>query len=78
MDKVHENVFPEVQCQENFRLLSDNLKISKNNNHIAALKEKIINKVKKKPSVWWRYIDDIFFIWEHGEESLKEFINQIN
>ena len=21
--------------------------------------------------------DDIFFIWEHGEESLKEFINEI-
>ena len=25
-----------------------------------------------------RYIDDIFFIWEHCEESLKEFINEIN
>ena len=39
---------------------------------------KDLSKVKKKPSVWWRYIDDIFFIWEHGEESLKEFINEIN
>ena len=45
---------------------------------IAALEEKILSKVKKKPSVWWRYIDDMFFIWEHGEESLKEFINEIN
>ena len=44
----------------------------------AALEEKISSKVKKKPSVWWRYIDDIFFIWEYGEESLKEFINEIN
>ena len=40
---------------------------------MAALEEKILSKVKKKPSVWWRYIDDIFFIWEHGEESLQEF-----
>ena len=32
-----------------------------------------IESEKKK-----RYIDDIFFIWEHGEESLKEFINEIN
>ena len=45
---------------------------------MAALEEKILSNVKKKPSVWWRYIDDIFFIWEHGEESLQEFINEIN
>ena len=32
---------------------------------MAALEKKILNKVKKKPNVWWRYIDDIFFIWEH-------------
>ena len=34
---------------------------------MAALEEKILSKVEKKPSAWWRYIDDIFFIWEHGE-----------
>ena len=45
---------------------------------MAALEEKILDKVKKKPNVWWRYINEIFFIWEHGEESLKEFINKIN
>ena len=45
---------------------------------MAALEEKILSEVKKKPSVWWRYIDDIFFIWEHGEESYKEFINEID
>ena len=27
---------------------------------------------------WWMYIDDIFFIWEHGEESLRVFIDQVN
>ena len=47
---------------------------------MAALEEKILNKFKKKPNFWWRYSDDIFFIWEHGEESLslKEFLNEIN
>ena len=29
---------------------------------MAALEEKILGKVKKKPNVWWRYIGDIFFI----------------
>ena len=45
---------------------------------MAALEEKILYKVKKKPNVWQRYTDDIFFIWEHGEELLKEFLNEIN
>ena len=45
---------------------------------IAALQEKTLNKVKKKPHVWWNYIGNIFFIWGHGEESLKEFVNEIN
>ena len=33
---------------------------------MAALKESILNKVKKKLTVCWRYIDDVFFylgIW---------------
>ena len=45
---------------------------------MAALEGKILNKVKKKPNVRWRYIYDMVFIWEYGEESLKEFINEIN
>ena len=28
--------------------------------------------------IWWWYIDDIFFIWEHGEEFLEEFLNKLN
>ena len=44
---------------------------------MVALEEKIFSKVKKRPIVWWMYIDNIFFIWEHRQESLKEFINEI-
>ena len=32
-------------------------------------------KTGKKPLIWWRYIDDIFFIWTDGEESLKGFLD---
>ena len=28
-----------------------------------------------KPFLWYRYINDIFFIWTAGEDSLKTFIN---
>ena len=37
-----------------------------------------LGKTELKPYVWWRYIDDIFMVWEHGEEALKEFLQKLN
>ena len=31
-----------------------------------------------KAIVWWRYIDNIFMMWEHGEEELKKFLETLN
>ena len=45
---------------------------------MADLEEKILNAFEEKPMIWWRYIDNIFFIWEHGEESLEKFLNILN
>ena len=45
---------------------------------MAELEEEILREVELKPYLWWRYIDDIFFIWEHGEEKLKKFIDALN
>ena len=45
---------------------------------MADFEKKNSESFEKKPMIWWRYIDDIFFIWEHGEESLKIFIEQVN
>ena len=45
---------------------------------MADLEEKIHSASEKKPMIWWRYIDDIFFIWEHGEVSLEKFLNKLN
>ena len=45
---------------------------------MAELEEKILEIVDNKPYLWWRYIDDIFFIWEHGEEKLRDFVQTLN
>ena len=42
------------------------------------LEDKILNSIVERPLVWWRYIDDIFMIWQHGEEKLKEFLKVLN
>ena len=33
-------------------------------------KKNSLNDYTDKPFVWWRYIDDIFVLWEHGEDIL--------
>ena len=45
---------------------------------MAELEEKIIEEVDNKPHLWWRYIDDIFFIWEHGGKKLRDFVENLN
>ena len=42
---------------------------------MADLEEKNLETFEEKTVIWWRYIDDLFFIWEQGEESLKVFID---
>ena len=31
-----------------------------------------------QPFVWWRYIDNIFSNWTHGEVELKKFMEKLN
>ena len=42
------------------------------------LEERLVDTSVEKPLIWMRYIDDIFFIWMHGEAKLKEFIDHLN
>ena len=45
---------------------------------MADLEEGILEDIELQPHIWWRYIDDIFFIWAHGEDSLKQLIEKLN
>ena len=33
---------------------------------------------ERTPLVWFRYIDDIIFIWPHGKEHLEIFLQELN
>ena len=43
---------------------------------MAALEEDLETLIKK-PQLWCRYIDDIFMIWQHGEDELKLFLKNL-
>jgi hypothetical protein len=38
----------------------------------------LLNASELRPECWWRYIDDVFFVWTHGEAALLEFIRLCN
>ena len=31
-----------------------------------------------EPNAWFRYIDDIFMVWNHGKDELTKFVNHLN
>ena len=45
---------------------------------MTRLEERLLEASPDKPLIWMRFIDDVFFIWMHGEEELKSFINHLN
>ena len=46
---------------------------------MADLEEDLMASTRTKPRIWCRrYIDDIFAIWEHSQDALDLFLQQIN
>ena len=45
---------------------------------MGAFEEKNVYTYKHQPLFWFRFIDDIFFAWTHGEQNLIEFIDYLN
>ena len=45
---------------------------------MGELEKKILKDCDKKPLTWWRYIDDIFMLWQHGEKELERFLEFLN
>lgn len=42
------------------------------------LKKTFFLTQKLKPLTWFRFIDDFFFIWQHGIDSLKPFLESLS
>ena len=42
------------------------------------LETKFLQSQSLQPLVWFRYSDDIFFIWTHGKDKLEKFLDDLN
>jgi hypothetical protein len=40
--------------------------------------KKATEQATNKPVCWFRYVDDTFVIWPHGQEKLTEFLKHLN
>jgi len=45
---------------------------------MAALEKQALNKCEKQPSLYLRYLDDIFLIWPHSIEDFNQFLQIFN
>ena len=49
---------------------------------MADFEERLLSEYERKtgltPLVWFRFIDDVFFIWHHGDDKLDDFLKFCN
>ena len=45
---------------------------------LSIFERNMLNQYPIKPSIWLRYLDDIFMIWNDSEDKLKDFLAYIN
>ena len=42
------------------------------------IEQSALNSFPLKHSLWFRFVDDILVVWEHGQDSLKDFLAHLN
>ena len=45
---------------------------------LGDLEQRFFSDCDISPLAWWRYIDDIFMLWQHGENEPKKFLEILN
>ena len=48
------------------------------NLYMYHFEDKYVYPYHLQPRVWYRYIDDIFMVWNHGQHELTKFITHLN
>jgi predicted phosphoribosyltransferase len=46
--------------------------------YMEHFEQKAVSTASKKPTRWYRYVDDIFAEWSHGKNDLQDFLQHLN
>ena len=46
--------------------------------YMDQVEQKFLATQINQPLIWLRYIDDMFFIWTHGEKELEKFMSIVS
>jgi hypothetical protein len=46
--------------------------------YMEWFEQQVMERSTHKPTLWWRYVDDIFSKWPHGREKLHGFLHLLN
>ena len=45
---------------------------------MGELETEFLDTCENKHWLYWRYIDDIYLVWQHGENELKDCLEKLN
>ena len=45
---------------------------------MGELEKHLLQSTVNRLCIWWRYIDDMFAVWNNGKEQLQQFLQEIN
>jgi hypothetical protein len=45
--------------------------------YMEDFEKNAIEQATHKPVCWFRYVDDTFVIWPHGQDKLEDFLNHL-
>lgn len=48
------------------------------NLYMESYERRALDTAQLKPSIWYRYVDDVWAVWPHGAETLTSFLDHLN
>ena len=67
-----------IYLQKSRTVVDTRMALSYANLFIKYLEADMLNITPLKSKIWLSYVDDIFMIWQHGNDKLEIFLTMIN
>ena len=72
------NIYEEVKHQISGTAIGTKFALAYASTFMDEIETNFLDMQKFKLLVWFRYIDDVFFIWAHAKGKLEEFLKKVS